>query len=297
MARQIRIHRNAHPLDARASERGDHPAGAFNRRHHWRAALDRPAAFGILAAAIPPNLARPRQQCATTTVAGRRSGRDGLSRGPADNARRHDRARSRRAAQPALVGDDPRWTRPLPWLLWLKGPIGPWGFLAGARTRVCQRRRSIRDHPPGGRPPAVKRQGVDGAAGRCGRSADGIPDDPASASGGLGPLASLRAPALFRGNARRSSNRAFAGLGVFEPVARPLAASRHSHVAIDRRVSGDRSRLDLARQEIDAIDRALRPGGLVLDSVAGSLRGQCARALRLASPSSLPAQAPRDASP
>ena len=28
--------------------------------------------------------------------------------------------------------DDPRWSRPLPWLAWLKGPFGPWGFLAAA---------------------------------------------------------------------------------------------------------------------------------------------------------------------
>ena len=32
--------------------------------------------------------------------------------------------------QPGLGRDDPRWTRALPWLTWLKGPIGPWGFLA-----------------------------------------------------------------------------------------------------------------------------------------------------------------------
>ena len=29
---------------------------------------------------------------------------------------------------PGRIPDDPRWTRPLPWLAWLKGPLGPWGF-------------------------------------------------------------------------------------------------------------------------------------------------------------------------
>jgi hypothetical protein len=28
------------------------------------------------------------------------------------------------------LADDPRWTRPLPWLMWLKGFTGPWAFLA-----------------------------------------------------------------------------------------------------------------------------------------------------------------------
>ncbi len=32
-------------------------------------------------------------------------------------------------AQPASEVDDPRWRRPLPWLRWLKGAVGPWGFL------------------------------------------------------------------------------------------------------------------------------------------------------------------------
>ena len=31
-----------------------------------------------------------------------------------------------------LSADDPRWMRPLPWLSWLKGIFGPWGFLAAA---------------------------------------------------------------------------------------------------------------------------------------------------------------------
>jgi PQQ-like domain len=30
----------------------------------------------------------------------------------------------------ARIPDDPRWLRPLPWLPWLNGPVGPWGFLA-----------------------------------------------------------------------------------------------------------------------------------------------------------------------
>jgi hypothetical protein len=34
--------------------------------------------------------------------------------------------------QPGRIRDDPRWTRPLPWLIWLKGIFGPWGFLAAA---------------------------------------------------------------------------------------------------------------------------------------------------------------------
>ncbi len=33
-------------------------------------------------------------------------------------------------APPSLIPNDPRWTRPLPWVEWLKGPFGPWGFLA-----------------------------------------------------------------------------------------------------------------------------------------------------------------------
>ena len=32
--------------------------------------------------------------------------------------------------QPGRVPIDPRWARPLPWLARLKGPFGPWGFLA-----------------------------------------------------------------------------------------------------------------------------------------------------------------------
>ena len=32
--------------------------------------------------------------------------------------------------RPAIMPDDPRWTRPLPWQPWLTGMIGPWGFLA-----------------------------------------------------------------------------------------------------------------------------------------------------------------------
>ncbi len=36
------------------------------------------------------------------------------------------------SAQPGRIPDDPRWTRPLPWLAWLKGPFGPWGLLAAA---------------------------------------------------------------------------------------------------------------------------------------------------------------------
>jgi hypothetical protein len=31
---------------------------------------------------------------------------------------------------PGLARDDPRWMRVLPWLYWLEGPVGPWGFLA-----------------------------------------------------------------------------------------------------------------------------------------------------------------------
>ncbi len=31
---------------------------------------------------------------------------------------------------PGVPRDDPRWTRAFPWLAWLKGPVGPWGFLA-----------------------------------------------------------------------------------------------------------------------------------------------------------------------
>ncbi len=34
--------------------------------------------------------------------------------------------------QSGRVSIDPRWARPLPWLAWLKGPFGPWGFLAAA---------------------------------------------------------------------------------------------------------------------------------------------------------------------
>ncbi len=34
--------------------------------------------------------------------------------------------------QPGRIPIDPRWTRPLPWLARLKGPFGPWGFLAAA---------------------------------------------------------------------------------------------------------------------------------------------------------------------
>jgi hypothetical protein len=30
------------------------------------------------------------------------------------------------------IPGDPRWTRPLPWLAWLTGPFGPWGFVAAA---------------------------------------------------------------------------------------------------------------------------------------------------------------------
>jgi hypothetical protein len=34
--------------------------------------------------------------------------------------------------QPGRIPDDPRWTRSLPWVAWLAGPLGPWGFLAAA---------------------------------------------------------------------------------------------------------------------------------------------------------------------
>ena len=33
---------------------------------------------------------------------------------------------------PGRFPDDPRWTRSLPWVPWLTGAIGPWGFLAAA---------------------------------------------------------------------------------------------------------------------------------------------------------------------
>ncbi len=33
-------------------------------------------------------------------------------------------------ARPVIMRDDPRWTRPLPWQIWLTGMVGPWGFLA-----------------------------------------------------------------------------------------------------------------------------------------------------------------------
>ena len=34
--------------------------------------------------------------------------------------------------KPGRVPADPRWSRPLPWLAWLNGLTGPWGFLAAA---------------------------------------------------------------------------------------------------------------------------------------------------------------------
>jgi outer membrane protein assembly factor BamB len=37
-----------------------------------------------------------------------------------------------RLARPRDIPDDPRWTRSLPWLAWLEGVAGPWGFLAAA---------------------------------------------------------------------------------------------------------------------------------------------------------------------
>ena len=59
---------------------------------------------------------------------------DGCDRLPRGVVHDRGKARSDRlealSLQPGLARNDPRWTRPLPWLGWLKGPIGPWGFLA-----------------------------------------------------------------------------------------------------------------------------------------------------------------------